>query len=195
MIFLPDSISAGDFFHRFTLIIGEVNTGKTTFTQNILEALSSMEKGRFAVVDLAPHIVPAHQKKGKAGIGGTLKAPEDQRVNYHHCPVHAPRLQGKSESETLRLAEENARLIEVFFDQALEEKVDTLFVNDCSLYLQAGQSENLIRWVDSVETAVVNGYYGESLGTDTLSTRERAGMDDLIKHCDHLIQLKEQFDK
>ncbi len=195
MISIESFISPGDFLHRFTLIIGEVNTGKTTLTQKILDALSSKGGARIAVVDLAPHIISSDLKGRTAGIGGTLRATEDNRLNYYHCPVHAPRLQGKDEFEALRLADENARLIEFLFEKALEGKVDALFVNDCSLYLQAGESEKLIRWIGSAGTAIVNGYYGEALGTGILSTRERAGMDDLIEHCDHLIRLTEKYDK
>lgn len=189
MISNENSISAANFRHRFTLIIGEVNTGKTTLTQNILDALSQMGGGTVAVVDLAPHIVSYDLKDGTAGIGGTLKPAEDDRLRYYHCPIHAPRLQGKDELEALRLADENAQLIESLFEQALKRKVDALFVNDCSLYLQAGESGKLIRWIGSAETAIVNGYYGKTLGRGILSKREREGMDELIRRCDRVIRL------
>lgn len=188
-------LSPEKFLHRFTLIIGEVNTGKTTLTQKILDAFFQVGEGRTAVVDLAPDIGPSDLKGRTAGIGGTLKATWHGRVRYYHCPIHAPRLQGKDELEALRLAEENARLIESLFEQALGEEVDALFVNDCSLYLQSGEPEKLIRWIDSAETAIVNGYDGKSLGPGILSTRERAGMADLINHCDRLIRLTKKYDK
>jgi hypothetical protein len=194
MISIDSPIPPEEFLHRFTLIIGEVNTGKTTLTQKILDAFLQADGGRVAVVDLAPDIGPSDLKGRTAGIGGTLKATGDHRVRYYHCPIHAPRLQGKDELETLRLADENAQLIESLFEQALEEKVDGLFVNDCSLYLQAGEPHKLIRWIGSPETAIVNGYDGEFLGPGILSTRERAGMADLINHCDHLIRLTKKYD-
>jgi hypothetical protein len=195
MVSNEHSIWPGNFLHRFTLIIGEVNTGKTTLTQKILDAFCAMHGGRVAVVDLAPTIEPSHLKGRAPGIGGTLKVPGGKSIRYYHGPIHAPRLQGKDESEALRLADENAQLIESLFEQALEEEIVGLFVNDCSLYLQAGKPENLTRWIGSVETAVVNGYWGDSLGAGILSTREREGMADLINRCEHVIRLTEQYDK
>lgn len=182
-------ISLGRFLNRFTLIVGEINTGKTTLTQKVLDAYSRQEGDEWAVVDLAPAIPPSLLKGHFSGVGGTLRVSQPERVRYFHCPIHAPRLQGKSAQEQLGLAVENAHRIDSLFERALAEKADVLFVNDCSLYLQAGEVEKLTGWIRSAETAIVNGYYGRALGTGVLSAREREGMEALIRGCDRVIRL------
>ncbi len=181
-------LSLARFLNRFTLIIGEVNSGKTTLTQRILETYCLDAGDEVAVVDLAP-VIPPSAFKGNRGIGGTLRVPENPGVRYFHCPLHAPRLQGKSEQDALDLATENMRRIELLFDQALARKTHALFINDCSLYLHAGNVEKLIRWIRSAKTTIVNGYYGKALGPGILSAREREGMEELLRHCDRVIRL------
>ncbi len=183
------TISISRYLNRFTLIVGEVNTGKTTFTQRILDSYRVHMGDAVVVVDLAPHISPSALKGRQAGIGGGLHVPETSNIRYFHPPLSAPRLQGKSNQETLHLAVENARCIESLFAQALAGKTDALFINDCSLYLHAGEVQRLITWIRSAKTAIVNGYYGKTLGPGPLSAREREGMEDLMNRCDRVIQL------
>jgi hypothetical protein len=183
-------IRIAQYLNRFTLIVGEVNTGKTTLTKRILDSYCLRAEGRAAVVDLAPSIPPLYAKGDRSGIGGTLNVSQPDRVRYFHCPIHAPRLLGKSEREMLTLADENASRIEPLFEQALTGKINALFINDCSLYLHAGKVEKLITWIRSVETAVVNAYYGSTLGPGLLSAGEREKMEHLMRRCDRVIHLK-----
>lgn len=187
----PDSgiVSISNFLNRFTLIIGEVNRGKTTLTQKIFDAYHRQEGGRVAVVDLAPTIVASDLKGKTIGIGGRLIVYGSLRVRYFHGRIHAPRLKAKVEREALDLAAENAQCVESIFERALDERIDALFVNDCSLYLHAGNAERLLGWIRSAVMAVVNGYYGESLGSGLISAHEREGMEHLINHCDRVIRL------
>jgi hypothetical protein len=183
-------ISIARYLNRFTVIVGEVNTGKTTLTQRILDSYCLRAEGHAAVVDLAPVIPPPYAKGYGSGIGGTLNVSQLDRVRYFHCPIHAPRLLGKSEQEMLALADQNASRIESLFEQALAGEITALFINDCSLYLHAGKVEKLITWIRSVETAVVNGYYGSTLGPGLLSARERKKMEHLMSCCDRVIHLE-----
>jgi len=183
--------SIDQFFNRFTLIIGDINTGKTTLTQKLLDACIRQARGDVAVVDLAPTIVETGLKGKNTGIGGRLSVRATDRVRYFHCKIHAPRLKAKDEKEALELAAINTRSIESLFEKALEQRVDAFFVNDCSLYLHAGKAEKLLRWIGSAATAVVNGYYGNSLGPGPISARERKEMEFLINHSDRLIRLAE----
>ncbi len=184
-----NSLSATALRNRFTLIIGEVNTGKTTITQSILDAFCAVENEKIAVVDLAPHSLPSHPGGGSSGVGGRMRNLENKHVRYLHGSLHAPRLEAEDESEAVILAKQNAKMIESLFEQALKEEPDAFFVNDCSLYLHAGKPDKMLTWLRSVKTAVVNGYYGDSLGGGALSERERAGMDQLIQKCDRVIHL------
>ena len=180
-----------DFLGRFTLIAGEVNRGKTRLTQRILELFCREFHGPLAVVDLAPRMVEPTSGKAAAhpGIGGRLAIPAGMGIGCFHRPLHAPRLQAKTEAEAWSLAGENARAVEELFREALSLPCEALFVNDCSLYLHAGRTETLLGWIRAVETAVVNGYYGQALGPGPISERERAGMEKLMTSCDNLIQL------
>jgi hypothetical protein len=183
---LPE-IGLEDILNRFVLIVGEVNRGKTTLTQGILRLYRQVRKDPVTVVDLAPSTVP--KEKAGRGVGGKLLVSGSPGVRYFHGHIHAPRLQGRDEKEAFALAEENRRVMEFLFEKAFEGQVKALFVNDCSLYLHAGEAKKLLSWIRRAETAVVNGYYGESLGPGPITARERAGMEYLMEHCDKLIQI------
>jgi hypothetical protein len=181
------AISLEDILNRFVLIVGEVNRGKTTLTRRIFELYLRHHGGPVAVVDLAPSIGPA-LKTGQ-GIGGKLSISPSPGVRYFHDRIHAPRLESKSGTEAMDLAEENRRVIESLFEKAFQERINALFVNDCSLYLHAGDAKKLLGWIRRSETAVVNGYHGESLGQGPITTREKEGMIYLMEHCDRLIRI------
>ena len=184
-------VNVNELFKRFTLIVGEVNTGKTTFTGRLLDAYCEARNARVAVVDLAP-VIPRPDVKGQAatgGVGGRLKVKISSHIRYFHQRMHAPRIMGRDEGEALDFAAENERRIARLFSDALQTKPDAVFVNDCSLYLHAGDATQLLEWIKRPSTAVVNGYYGSSLGDGLISRRERKGMQYLIKRCDRLIRL------
>lgn len=179
---------------RFTLIVGEVNSGKTTLTRHLLHAAAFSEPGPLVVVDLAPQIPPdLVRRAGRPGIGGRIQAPSAPHVHVLSAELHAPRLTGRNDEEKAALARENARRIEPLFLEALDLNPTHLFVNDVSLYLQAGSPLRLLDWLFRVETRVVNGYFGTSLGEDPLSKRERLAMWALMVHCDHLIFLEKHL--
>lgn len=184
-------VNASELFERFTLIAGEVNSGKTTFTGRLLDAYCQARKARVAVVDMAPNI-PRTDVKGQAatsGVGGRLKVQISPYIRYFHQRIHAPRIMGRDEGEALGFAAENERLIARLFSDALRARPDAVFVNDCSLYLHAGDATRLLEWIKRPATAVVNGYYGGSLGDGLISRREREGMQYLMNRCDRLIML------
>jgi hypothetical protein len=180
-----------DFLGRFTLIVGDVNRGKTTLTRRILDACCKEHGGPISVVDLAPTFPPSKIAgvKGKEQVGGRLDVSSSPMVRYFHGLIHAPRLTAKSEAEAEALAKSNVRTIEDLFMEALKEEAEAIFVNDCSLYLHAGNPKKLLQWIRSARTAVVNGYEGRSLGEGLLTVKEREGMAFLTKQCDRLIRL------
>ena len=164
-----------------TLVVGDVNSGKTTLCREILEGFCWQGLGgRIAVVDLAPEI-PGNivRERGLMGIGGRLTPPAGSGVAYLHVPVLAPRLTSASEEEALDKARRNRERIEGIFRQVEALDRDILFINDVSLYLQAGDPGRLAVLLDRAATAVVNGYSGERLGPGELSRREREAMETL----------------
>jgi hypothetical protein len=169
-------IHVDDYLSRKTLILGDVNTGKTTLTRKALEALLLRPDlgGRIAIVDMAPEI-PANlaEEKGLPGVGGKLTPPEGRDILYLGGRFEPPRLSSKTEEEALKKARHNRQVIERLFGKIDLNSRDILLVNDVSIYLQAGTAKNLIRRLDRAATVIANGYWGERLGGGTLTEREK----------------------
>jgi hypothetical protein len=171
---MPD-IHLEDYLSRKTLILGDVNTGKTTLTRKVLEALCRRDLGgRIAIVDMAPEVPEKLAKeKGLPGVGGKLTPPEGHDILYLGGYYEPPRLSSKTEEEAVEKARQNQRISEGLFRKLDGQSRDILFVNDVSIYLQAGTTENLTRWLEHAATVVANGYWGERLGGGALTRRER----------------------
>ena len=165
-----------DYLSRKTLILGDVNTGKTTLTRTVLEALLCRQdlEGRIAIVDMAPEVPEKlANEKGLIGVGGKLMPPEGHDILYLGGHFEPPRLSSKTEEEAMEKAQQNRRIIEGLFRKLNLQSRDILLVNDVSMYLQAGTTENLTRWLDQAATVIANGYWGKRLGGGTLTERER----------------------
>jgi len=186
-----EKIDAADFLNRFTLIVGDINSGKTTLTDAILDSFYRNIGGVVTVVDLAPEIrtYNSGERDATVAVGGRLKVPVSKTVRYYHDRIHAPRLRARDENEARKLAAENARTIDALFSEAAKKKSDAIFVNDCSLYLHFGRASELLKLIRSSPTSVVNGYFGRFFSDSSISIHERQEMGILIDHCDRLIRL------
>ena len=166
------------------LVVGDVNTGKTTLCKRWLSELCQQGLGaRIALIDMAPTI--PHElalKRGIVGAGGELRAPAGSGVLDLRAHLEPPRLSSSTESEALEKAERNAQRIDALLGQ-LEPQRDILFINDVTLYLQARSAAGLIdaAGFDKRTTLVVNGYRGERLGGGALTRHETAEMNELEK--------------
>jgi hypothetical protein len=164
------------------LVIGDVNTGKTTLCKRWLSELCQRGLGaRIALLDLAPTISPELAlKRGIVGVGGELRAPEGSGVLDLRAHLKPPRLSSNTESEALDKAERNAHLIETLISR-LEPRRDILFINDVTLFLQARSAASLIESAgfDGRTTLVINGYRGKRLGGGVLTQHETAEMSEL----------------
>ena len=165
-----------DYLGQQTLILGDVNTGKTTLARQVLEALCRRDFGpRIAIVDMAPDIPATLAKeRGLAGVGGKLMPPEGYGVLCLDGSFAPPRLSSKTEAEAIEKARQNRRSIDTLLRRLDREPREILLLNDVSIYLQAGTAEDLIRRIDRAATVIANGYRGERLGGGTLTERERA---------------------
>ena len=161
-----------------TLTVGDVNSGKTTLTRKILDGFCRQGlDGRIAVMDLAPEIPEeVLRRRGLAGVGGRLEPPVGCGAATLHAPIVAPRLTSSSEEEAMVKAGWNREAIEGLFRRFESLDRDILFINDASLYLQAGDLDRMTGFLGKTGTAVVNGYFGEKLGLGELSRREREAM-------------------
>ncbi len=168
------------------LIMGDINSGKTTRCRQWLQQLCEQGLGaRIAVLDLAPHIPPAMaQARGLAGAGGYLLPPANSGVLDLRTHLHAPRLSSSTEAEAEAKAEQNAEAINALLQRLPPPGSgrDVLFVNDVTLYLQAGTAQDLLAHIAGYATLIVNGYWGQRLGDSPLSRREKAQTQLLREH-------------
>jgi hypothetical protein len=165
-----------------TLIIGDVKTGKTDRCMEILRLFLSKGYAKtIAILDMGTNPVQ--------GIGGKMQPPPGEPVRYLTDAISAPRLMGKDINDTLTLAKQNARIIENLFAKLQQEKREVLFVNDATLYLQAGHLNRFVEMLDTASTQVINAYYGNAFADSELTRREKQLTEDLIKICDIVITI------
>ncbi len=169
--------------NRKTLILGDVNSGKTTRTVEILRSLVEEGEEAIAVFDFAP-------EKSK-GVGGKMPLREEirKKIWYASPRIVPPRMTGKTEDEAWELARENCRQIEEIFSSLPPRDWRIFVLNDISIYLQAGHVSRLLFHLASIPTAIMNGYYGRFFDESPLSRREREEMDALIPSCDQVFYL------
>ena len=169
---------------RRTLIIGDINTGKTHATIRILaDWIAANPTPLMTVLDLAPEPV--------RGIGGRLALPPGFAGRYLFADIVPPRLTGRTPDEIARLAATNALAVAPLLNQILARPHPILVVNDASLYLQAGDYHRFAEIIPSAATVLINAYYGESLGDHPISRRERRLTERLMQDCDRVIRLPE----
>jgi hypothetical protein len=164
---------------QWTLILGEINRGKTRLCDAILRALctAGLEQ-RILILDLAPDIPPDLARvRGVCGAGGKLAPPPGTTVLRLSLPLIPPRLTSRSAREARTKARENVRAIDQLLAAARPTARDIVFINDVTLYLQAGRARKLLQWLAGAETVVANGYSGERLGGGALAVRERSELE------------------
>ncbi len=170
------------YLKKRTLIIGEVNSGKTLETCRILQLfIDAGYTEDITVLDMSPGAVN--------GIGGKMQFPEINSELYLTADIHAPRLAGKDKSHTSMLSKENVNMIEKLFGEVKKHEKDILFVNDASLYLQAGELEYFEDMLMTTSTQVINSYYGDHFKDSSLTRREKRLAEELMKTCDHVVRM------
>ena len=156
----------------------------------MVEILKKVPGSNLAVVDLAPRTPDELSARvGLKGVGGKLIPPKEAGCLYLTTTVVPPRLSSKTEEEAELAAEGNRKRIETLFETFAGSGCPILFINDLSLYLQAGSASRLAVWLDKADTVVANGYFGEKLGGGRLTIRERGEMETVMRLCDAVIRL------
>jgi len=169
-----------NYLNKRTLITGDVKSGKNARTLKILqEFIQAGYADRIAVIDMAPDPI--------RGIGGKITPPAGAPVLYLTTTIIAPRLTGKDEAETRRLAVQNARAIEALFDSLRRQPKEILFVNDASLYLQAGDLDTFLAILKTASTQVMNVYHGSTFPDSALTRREKRLTEELMETCDIIV--------
>jgi len=166
---------------RHTILVGDVNSGKTTRTTTIInQFLAAGYARKLAILDLAPALVK--------GVGGKLSFKMAPGVSYLTAQIAAPRLMGQDAEQVRELATRNARTIEKLFTELERDSRDILFINDVTLYLQAGSLELLLGILRNSSTTIVNAYYGHSFDDSDLSRRERQ-LTEALMECSDTVTL------
>jgi len=173
--------TAQEFRNKKTIIVGEVNTGKTAYLAEILTRFLEEGETNLTVIDMAPENVK--------GIGGKMRTGGTSSLRYYTVQIVAPRLVGRTVDEVEILARENVRLIDGLFKEYLKNPSKVLFINDISLYLQAGDLDKLLSFLSATPTVIMNGYYGSILGGGKLGSREPQKIKALQKRCDRVIKV------
>ncbi len=164
-----------------TLFLGDVNSGKTQKTLELLAQVIDRKSDEIAVLDLAPEKTQE--------IGGKIDVPSHPRVSYYTTTITPPRLMGRNIAEVRTYARQNREAIEKLFSRYLKDPKKILFINDVSLYLQMGDLDRLLEVLRPSHTAIINGYYGKTFGESEFSQKEKKQMDQLAKLCDRVIHL------
>lgn len=171
-----------EFTNKKTIIVGEVNSGKTVYLKDILEKFLEEGYTDLVVIDMAPENI--------RGIGGKINLGKHHLIRYLTAGIVAPRLVGGAQDEIVVFAKKNALMIDQIFSRYLEDPSNVLFINDVSIYLQAGNIDRLLSFLDTIPTVIMNGYFGYSLGGGKFGMRERQEMKKLQEKCDRVINLK-----
>lgn len=181
-----------DLINKKTLIVGELNTGKTKLTANLLnEAVNNGYSNKITVIDMAPSINSIYGK-----IGERLESYTNcvKLVNYlKPDKVRAPRLEGRTGYEVLKLAQENAMNIDKLITQFLMKPTEILFINDLSIYLHMGDIQRVIQILTKSKTLIANAYKGILLKDDKgsgISKREEEMLNEVGKFMDIIIEMR-----
>jgi len=176
------------------LIVGDVGTGKTAFTAQILKKLIDFGlKNEITIIDMAPKTLFLSGKR----IGGRLDEYTNlvKKVKYlTPAVVYPPRLASKNGKELLYFAEENLRNIDPLINKYLKSPTKILIINDISIYFHAGDLNKILQCVNRAETFIANSYYGETLKNDFktgISRRERILVEQLMKYMSKIFRLNE----
>lgn len=171
-----------NYWGKRILIIGDLNTGKSELTAGLLDQVLVSKRAKTALLDLAPELT--------MGIGGKISVPPNPFLSYYTTTIIPPRLTARSSEEAEAYALQNAKAIEALFTYYMKNPCEVLFINDVSLYLQAGDLGKLLSVLGTASTVIMNGYFGSGLGGGKLGKRERQQMKGLQKTCDQVIKTR-----
>lgn len=192
---LPKKYSFNHLLGKKSLIMGDVRTGKTKLTAELLE--EAVELGftkKITVIDMAPKTEVVDERS----IGGRLSEITMAYTKVRYLSpngVETPRLRATSAGELLSMIRLNIERIKPLLEECIAAPSSILFINDISIYLQSGSIDPVLAATGRAETFIANGYYGEYFAFDHgtgVSKKERDLMDLLASHMDIVIRLSSQ---
>lgn len=179
-------LSIDELLGKKTIIIGPLQSGKTRLLAKIIKLF--MEHGfknEMVILDFAP--------QGIEGIGGRITNYIQLNNVLYLAPeyVRAPRYEGKTKEDVIKLAVENERLLEDYIVKASKSGKNILAINDVTLYLHAGNVQNIINLIKSMDTVFITAYYGDEFDDkgSGINEREKFAVNKLIEYMDNVISL------
>lgn len=175
------------FLGRRVLICGEIGAGKTRLLTDFIKfSVSKGLEGEVTVIDLAPEY-------GDIGKSVESYYPGVRRLRYMRpSRIYPPRLLGRSDNEVLRYAEMNLIETKKLLENCFRNPSRILLINDLTIYLHAGDPDDVLKLLDLCETFVATAYEGEVLEDDKgsgITLRERKGLSKIKEHVDIIVNL------
>ena len=178
-------------FERFigkkTLIVGEVGSGKTLLLSRFLDQLvRSGLKDRVTVIEMGPNM---------GGVGGTVENYTRNVTCVKYLKpwrIIPPRTMGRNRDEVIRYARLNMLALKPLIEEYLRNPTDILLINDLTIYLHAGEVEDIIQLINISNTFTATAYEGEKLADDKgsgITDRERKSLDRLEELVDVVLRL------
>ena len=178
-------------FERFigkkTLIVGEVGSGKTLLLSRFLDQLVRTGlKDRVTVIEMAPNM---------EGVGGTVENYTRNVACVKYLKpwrIIPPRTMGRNREEVIRYARLNMLALKPLIEEYLRNPTEILLINDLTIYLHAGEVEDIIQLINISKTFTATAYEGEKLADDKgsgITDRERRSLDRLKGLVDEVLRL------
>ena len=175
------------FIGRKTIIVGEIGSGKTLLLSRFLDQLvRSGLKDRVTVIEMAPNM---------GGVGGTVEN-YTRNVTYvkylRPWRIIPPRTMGRNRDEVIRYARLNMLALKPLIEEYLRNPTEILLINDLTIYLHAGEVEDIIQLINISKTFTATAYEGEKLADDKgsgITDRERRSLDRLKGLVDEVLRL------
>ncbi len=176
-----------DFLGRRILIVGEVASGKTKLLSEFLDYL--VKRGFAAevtLIEMSPSFVdvgrPVEEYTKSVGKVRYLKPSK----------IYPPRMLGRSKEDVLYYAEHNYRELKPLLSKFAENPSKILLIDDLTIFLHAGETEEILQVMEKCETFVATAYEGSALRDDKgsgITFREQRLLSELKNHVDRVIEL------
>jgi len=170
-----------------TIIYGEIDTKKTSYTANFIRFLLEEKKiapKEISILDFGPNLM----KIGKRKIGGRIL---DFYKHSSVCnnltfqgEIIPPRLNARNRDEIFKNAKHNYILTTKILKQFNENPTSILIINDISIYLHCGDDFLIMESMGKCNTFFGNTYYGISIRSNfevDFSLKERQAIENILK--------------
>lgn len=178
------------------LIVGDVGSGKTMLTLNIVERFVEYGfGGEISILDFAPGSIYFSGRR----VGGKLIEfsfnPKTVK-NYFNISIYPPRILGKCRDEVLNYAKLNRINCGNALQSFIDDPTSILIINDISLYYHVGDLGLIIYALRRCKTFVANAYFNgfiEDRFSSGISINERLMTENLMRIMNLVVNLNVQF--